>query len=131
MDHQDHEHADPAIEAFLLRSRPSPRPEWVAETESALFASPHRGARLRGFRLTPVRFGAILAGGLAALLTALTLAGVGPLDHGTRDARAKDNCRTVLVTKNVKVPAIVDGQDGQPQVVYRTRRETRPQRVCR
>ena len=131
MDPLPHEHTDPELDALLRAKRPAPDPTWVRATEQRLLP-PRRRFAVPAWRPAPAaRLGAALAVGIAALVLALSLAGVGPLGGGDRSVQAKDDCRTVKVTRRERVPAIVTGKDGQPQVVYSARSVQRLERRCR
>ena len=123
------EHLDPELDALLRRSRPTPDAWWLRDLEAQLLPDPSR--RWARWRLPHVRVAAAFAAGLAMLLVALTLAGVGPLGDQTRDVRADEDCHMTLVTKTERVPVLRDGADGSPHVVYERQRVQRYVRRCR
>src|SRR3954469_584735 len=130
MDQPEFEHPDSAIDSFLRRNAPAPDPAWVIDTERRLLG--HQRLGRPRIRRHPVAVGAALAGALAALVTALALAGGGPLGGIARkDARAKDTCHVVRVKREVRSPAVLQGRDGKTRIVYTTREITRDERVCR
>ena len=128
MSHLGSEHTDVEPDSALRRSAPPPDPDWVSELEQRLLPSAQR--RTAPWRLPQVRLGAALAAGLAALLVALALAGVGPLGGDTPDVRAKDDCTLVRVSRVERVPVVVKGPSGD-SVVYRRQMVQRWVRRCR
>jgi hypothetical protein len=110
---------DRDVARLLQASRPEPDPAFRAALEERLLAPRRR------FRLAlpsfprPALAGAALAGALALLLLVLGLAGSGPLSGDDDALRAKDNCRQVTVTRVERVPEVVQGSDGEPQIRYR------------
>jgi hypothetical protein len=74
--------------------------------------------------------GGAAAAGLAGFTLALGLAGVGPFDGGTSDVRATDQCRWVTVLQARRVPELVLGARGAPEIRYRLRNVRRPVRRC-
>jgi hypothetical protein len=131
MDPQPPERLDPELDALLRTRRPAPDAAWVRATEERLL--PRRRRRFVGAwpPLPAARLGAALAVGVAVVLLALSLAGVGPLGGDNRSVQAKDDCRDVRVTRVERVPSIVKDSRGRPQVRYSTRRVTRLERRCR
>jgi hypothetical protein len=119
---------DQDIERLLRASRPHPRMAFVAQTERALLESRRRWLRAPSPAL---RLGTALACGLAALVLALSLAGVGPLAGSDEGVQAQDSCRTVAVTRLVNQPMIVAGKHGEAKVVYAKRPQQRFVRRCR
>jgi hypothetical protein len=128
MSHLEPEHTDVELDSLLRRSAPAPDTGWVSELEQRLLPPAQR--RAAPWRLPQVRLGAALAGGLAALLVALALAGVGPLGGDTPAVRAKDDCTLVRVSRVERVPVVVEGPSGD-SVVYRRQMVQRWERRCR
>lgn len=133
MDPHAPEHAEPELDALLRSHRSVPDPRWVAATQDRLL-NQSRGptaSRWRTWRPTPaLRLGAAFAVVLAALILALSLAGSGPLG-GESPVKAKDDCRTVPVTRTERVPIIVEGSDGEPRIVYERKPVQRFEKRCR
>ena len=124
MDPHAPEHAEPELDALLRSRRPAPDPAWVAATEQKLL--PSRRRRFAWSRYPALRLGAALAIALAGLVLALSLAGGGPL-AGDEPVEARDDCRTVTVTRIERVPVVVDGGEG---IEYREQRVRRAVRRC-
>jgi hypothetical protein len=74
--------------------------------------------------------GLAFALGLAALAAGLSLAGVGPFAGRSGSVSARDDCRTVAITRVEPVPTLVTGDDGEPRLVYRDGRVTHRVRRC-
>ena len=127
MDPHAPEHTEPELDALLRARRPTPDASWVRATQERLFPERRRWT----FEWPVARLGAVVALGLAALVLALSLAGVGPLGGNDRSVQAKDDCKTVTVTRKERVPSIVKGADGQPRVVYSERPVQRLERRCK
>ena len=129
MEHLPPEHTDPELDALLSANRPTPDARWVAATERRLL--PERRSWFTWRPAPAFRMGAALAVGIAAFLFALSLFGSGPLsDPNGQDVRAGDDCRTVTVTRTERVPAVVEGNDGEPRIVYRRERVQRQVQRC-
>ena len=128
MSHLEPEHTDVELDALLRRSAPAPEPGWVAGLEQRLLPPARR--RAAPWRLPQVRVGAAVAAGLAVLLIALALAGVGPLGGDTPDVRAKEDCPLVRVSRVERVPTVVKGPSGDT-VEYRRQLVQRWERRCR
>ena len=128
MSHLEPEQIDPELDSVLRRNAPAPDADWVAGLERRLL--PTRTARAFVWRLPHVRLGAAFAAGLAALLVALALAGVGPLGGKSSNVNAKDDCKLVRVSRIERVPVIVEAPSGD-SVVYRNQRVQRWERRCR
>jgi hypothetical protein len=120
----DPHETDRALETLLERSRPEPEAAWVRATGERLFAP--RRSWLPGPTL---RMGSALAGGIAALALGLSVAGVGPLGSGSEPVRANDDCRTVTVTRSIRMPSLVT-VDGDLRVVYTRKPVRRSVRRC-
>jgi hypothetical protein len=129
MPHLEPEHTDPELDSFLREIHPAPHPEWARSLEGRLLPRAAKGTG--AWRLPHVRLGAALVGGFAVLLLTLALAGVGPFGGNAADVRAKDDCELVQVTRVERVPALVQGSDGQPRIVYHRGRVQRFERRCR
>jgi hypothetical protein len=115
---------DREIEELLRRSRPAPSAEWVSRTQSSLLPE-----RQPLWRLPAVRVGSALAGGLAALLLVLALAGV-DLGGGDRDVRAVPDCPLVTVERTERLPVLVTGPHGRVHVERRKQQVKRSVRRC-
>jgi hypothetical protein len=126
VDPQAPEHSEPELDALLRSRRPMPDEAWVAATERRLLPTRRR---ISWGRTPALRLGTALAIALAGLVLALSLAGGGPL-AGNDSVEAKDECRTVTVTRTERVPTIVEDASGEPQVRYRTERVRRTERRC-
>lgn len=116
------------IEDLLRRSKPAPRAKWLARTERDLFPEPR--ARQSWFQLPAVRLGSAVTAGLATMLLILGLAGIGPLDGGNGEVRAKETCRLVSVTRTQRIPIVTTAKDGTPRIEYRKRPVKRTVRRC-
>ena len=125
MDPHAPEHAEPELDALLRSRRPMPDPAWVAATEQRLL--PTRRKRFSWGGMPALRLGAALAVALAGLVLALSLFGGGPLGGGNEPVDAKNDCRTVTVTRVERVPVVVDGG---ARIEYREQRVRRPVRRC-
>ena len=102
-----------------------PRQEFTEALELDLFGEPRAVHRRR-----PLVAAGALAGGLAAVLLGLSVAGSGPLGPaGDTSVDAKQHCRYVTVKKVVRVPRVVETAHGHTQIV--TRRHTVSRRVKR
>jgi hypothetical protein len=112
---------DPELETALRRARATPDPDFVRATEERLL--PRRRSR------APLRAGAALAGGLAALAFGLSLAGEGPVGGSDPAVEAGDNCRNVTITRLDRVPQLVV-ESGQPRIVYSREKVTKVVRRC-
>src|SRR5689334_12423679 len=128
MEPRSPEHNEPELDALLRARRPVPDSAFVRATEERLL--PRRSRRSWLPQVPAVRVGAALATGLAALVLALSLIGVGPLGHGDPSVQAQDHCRTVAVMKTERVPAIVRNRHGRATVVYSKQRVRRYVRRC-
>lgn len=120
------EHVDPELDALLRRARPEPDGAWVRTTGEGLFpAAPQR-------RSWPaLRLGTATAVGLAAVATTLSLAGVGPLSGTDDTVQAKDDCRTVTVTRTERVPELVTKKRGGLRVIYKNKPVRTSELRCR
>src|SRR5918998_1441668 len=119
MSHPDPQQTDPELDALLRRSGPAPDSGWVEDLEDRLLPKPRR--RTAPWRLPQVRLGAALAAGFAALLVALSLAGVGPLGGDDASVRAKEDCQLVRVTRVERVPVVVERPSGNTVEYQRER----------
>ncbi len=122
---------DAELDALLRAARPQPDAAWMQATRDDLL--PERAAR-RGIsgwvRVRPVTVGATL--GLAAVISAVALVGGGPLGGGGGDdARARQECRTVYVTKVEPTGELRRQADGTVEVQTVQRPVTREVRDCR
>ena len=131
MDPLDPEHAEPELDALLRAHRPRPDADWVRATQQRLLPPP-KPSRMPVLRwpAPPLRLGAAFATGLAGLMLALSLAGVGPLADQNQPVQADDECRTIEVTRTERVPRIVTVA-GEPRIVYRPGLVQRYERRCR
>lgn len=133
MDHHtapDDAPLDAELDALLRANRPQPDPAWMLATRERLIpeAPARAGWSWRGLR--PVTIGATL--GLAGVITAVALVGGGPLGNGGGDdARAKQDCRTVYVTKVEPSGEVRRQADGTVEVQTVQRPVTREVRDCR
>jgi hypothetical protein len=120
------EPADRATEARLIAVWPAADPAWVQALEERLLPAP----RARAWRLRRLSLGLAFALGLAVLAAGLSLAGVGPFAGRSGSVSARDDCRTVAITRVEPVPTLVTGADGTPRLVYRDQRVTHRVRRC-
>ena len=112
------------METILRASRPEPDPAWALSLERRVLPVPrtrHRPVNLMRFAF---------AGGLAAVATSLSLAGVGPLAGGTGSVSARDDCRMVSVLRTERVPSLATDADGTVTLVYRARTVRRWMQRC-
>ena len=119
-----------ALEERLRASRPLPDGRFVEELEERLL--PRRPER----RPRPARRPLLVAVGTTAALAlgvaVLGLAGGGPLaPSGGERVRAKENCEFVPVRKRVRIPEVVTGRGGQPELRYHSEVVTRQVKRCR
>lgn len=124
--------SDEDYEELLQRSRPTPTPAWLHETERALLGAP---APARSGSAPAWRRGRLLAGaaaGLGAVIVAAGLAGGGPLAaDGGDDARAKPGCEVVYVTEVERAGQVVQAPDGTVRVETTRQPVTREVERCR
>jgi hypothetical protein len=122
-------------EDLLRRSRPQPRPEFVAELEEVLLRSVEpRRTRARRFPAIFVSRRLVAASGfgaaLAALLVTLNVAGALPLNAGGADDAAADrNCTTTTRWTLERRAVLKVGRDDKMHVTYRS--TLVPRRVVR
>jgi hypothetical protein len=112
------------MERLLREAKPEPRPEFVEAIETQLLPERrrHRAPRL-------VAAGAMVAA-LGIVVTILGLLGASPARlGGDHPAKAKDDCRTVMVERVERRPYVAVGQGGDLRIRYRPERVRRP--VCR
>jgi len=128
VEHLGPEHTDPELDALLRERRSRPDAGWVAATERRLL--PERRPRFAWRPAPALRMGAALAITLAAIMFALSLFGSGPLGGSNSEVKAEDECRMVPVTRIERVPAVVEGSDGEPRIVYRRERVERLVQRC-
>ena len=112
------------VEALLRNSRPEPRPGFREALGEELFpqSRPRRLPR-------PLVAAGATATALAAGVLAMSLAGTGPLAGSDGGVRATDDCRTVTVTKRLRVPYLVES-GGETRIAYRYERKRRQVRRC-
>jgi hypothetical protein len=116
-----------AVADQLCASRPAPDRGWIRKEERRLF---HIDSR-QHWAFPQVRVAAAFVLAVAATVLLLSLAGVGPLGGAAREAvQADDNCRYVTVTRIERTPAVVEGADGTPSIVYRDERVSRRVKRC-
>lgn len=102
---------DRAIEDLLRAASPAPASAWVHDTERHLL--PARGAS-RAHRWVPF---AATAGGLAAVVFGISLAGGGPLASSGGDAaKAKPGCSISYITRVAPQGEVRRQADGSVQV---------------
>jgi hypothetical protein len=119
-----------ALERRLRASRPHPDPRFVVELEGRLLPRKAEPRPRRARRPLLAAAGAAVA--LAIAVAGLGLAGGGPLaPSGDDGVRAKDDCRFVPVRERVRSPVVISGQDGRPELRYRSRVVTRQVKRCR
>jgi hypothetical protein len=107
-DEASHFGTDTEMEARLRNFRPAPDPAFVSALEAQLLPDKPRPSRARrGFALRPVLAAGLAACSLAGVTAALDLAGLSPF-KGDRAVEARDNCRTVVVTKRERQPVARD-----------------------
>ena len=112
------------MERLLREAKPEPRREFVEAIETELLSERrrHRLPRL-------VAAGATVTA-LGIVMTILGLLGTSPARlGGDRPAKAKDDCRTVMVERVERRPYVAVGQGGDLRIRYRPERVRRP--VCR
>lgn len=118
------------VERLLRAHRPRPDRAWVDATEQRLFSA----RRARRFALpriaAPLRIATGVAGGLAALVLAVVLAGGDLLGSSAPDARAKDECRTVAVMRFERVPSVTARKSGGLRITYTRQSVRRLKQIC-
>lgn len=113
---------------LLAGARPTPSPHFVEQTERRLLCARPAARRSRRPLLAACASGSLV---VLALVVA-TLLGGGPLaPHGTGGVLAAPTCTTVSVVRVERRGVVVEGPDGQPQVVSRPVKVKRPVRHCR
>lgn len=122
---------DAELDALLRATRPQPDPAWMVDVRDRLLPEQAaRGGRLGWLRVRPVVVAATL--GLAGVISAAALVGGGPLGGGGGDdARARQECRTVYVTKVEPSGELRRQADGTVEVQTVQRPVTREVRDCR
>lgn len=124
----DDDRMDEVTAGLLRATRPEPREDWVHATEARLVGRSARAGR----RVTALVGALGLSGALAGVFATASLLGGGPLTlDGQQDVRAKQDCRTVDVTRTQKAGQLVEQPDGTTTVVNRDRTVTTPVRRCR
>jgi hypothetical protein len=124
------------VEQLLLRARPEPSPEFLRELEASLVDA-RRPRRLpswrpghRGARRLVVALGAAAA--FAAVMFALSLAGVRPLGTGgTTGAEAERQCISVTQWRVQREPAVTVTEAGRLVLSSRLRLEPQRRLRCR
>jgi hypothetical protein len=123
------EHLDEAVESQLRSARARPEPEFVMALRERLF--PERTVFGWVRRPRPALVAAVGAASVAIAVSALSLAGAGPLaGRSGQDVKAKSNCHFVLVKARGRVPVVVHSRDGQARIVYRDEPVERPVERC-
>ena len=129
MEAREPEHLDEAVESLLRSAQPRPEPEFVMALRERLF--PERRAFGWVRRRRPALVAALGAASVAIAVSALSLAGSGPLaGRSGQDVKAKGNCHFVLVKARGRVPVVVHARDGQARIVYRDEPVERPVERC-
>jgi hypothetical protein len=129
MEAREPEQLDETVESLLRSARARPEPEFVMALRERLF--PER--RVFGWvrRPRPALVAALGAASVAIAVSALSLAGAGPLaGRSGQDVKAKSNCHFVLVKARGRVPVVVHSRDGQARIVYRDEPVERPVERC-
>src|SRR6266849_4256211 len=112
METREPEHLDEGVESLLRSAQPRPEPEFVLALRERLL--PERTVFGRARRPRPALVAALGAASIAVAVSALSLAGVGPLaGRSGQDVKARSNCHFVLVKARGRVPVIVHSRDGQ------------------
>jgi hypothetical protein len=123
---------DPEMEARLRSARPQPDPTFVTRLEGELFAgarAARRPNRRRTWSWRPAFAAAFAVTALAAFALALDLVGIGPF--GSSDSgQARDDCRTVVVSKRERVPVVHKTRSGGTKVRLEYRRVKRHVKRC-
>ena len=129
MEAREPEHLDEDVESLLRSAQTRPQPEFVMALRERLF--PERTALGWVRRPRPALVAALGAASVAIALSALSLAGVGPLaGRSGQDVKARTNCHFVLVKARGRVPVVVHSRDGQARIVYRDQPVERPVERC-
>ena len=129
MEAREPEHLDETVESLLRSARTRPEPEFVMALRERLFPERTLFGWLR--RPRPALIAALGAASLAVAVSALSLAGAGPLaGRSGQDVKAKSNCHFVLVKARGRVPVVVHSRDGQARIVYRDEPVERPVERC-
>jgi hypothetical protein len=129
MEAREPEHLDEDIESLLRSAQTRPQPEFVMALRERLF--PERTALGWVRRPRPALVAALGAASVAIALSALSLAGAGPLaGRSGQDVKARTNCHFVLVKARGRVPVVVHSRDGQARIVYRDQPVERPVERC-
>jgi len=129
MEAREPEHLDEGVESLLRSAQPRPQPEFVLALRERLF--PKRTVFGWARRPRPALVAALGAASVAAAVSVLSLAGVGPLaGRSGQDVKARSNCHFVLVKARGRVPVVVHSPDGQARIVYRDEPVERPVERC-
>jgi hypothetical protein len=129
MEAREPEHLDEDVESLLRSAQTRPQPEFVLALRERLF--PERTALGWVRRPRPALVAALGAASVAIALSALSLAGAGPLaGRSGQDVKARTNCHFVLVKARGRVPVVVHSRDGQARIVYRDEPVERPVERC-
>jgi hypothetical protein len=129
MEAREPEQLDEAVESLLRSARARPEPEFVMGLRERLF--PERTVFGWVRRPRPALVAALGAASVAIAVSALSLAGAGPLaGRSGQDVKAKSNCHFVLVKARGRVPVVVHSRDGQARIVYRDEPVERPVERC-
>jgi hypothetical protein len=129
MEAREPEHLDEDVESLLRSAQTRPQPEFVMALRERPF--PERPALGWVRRPRPALVAALGAASVAIALSALSLAGVGPLaGRSGQDVKARTNCHFVLVKARGRVPVVVHSRDGQARIVYRDEPVERPVERC-
>src|SRR6266851_993825 len=98
MEAREPEHLDESVESLLRSAQPRPQPEFVLALRERLF--PERTVFGWVRRPRPALVAALGAASVAAAVSVLSLAGVGPLaGRSGQDVKARSNCHFVLVNE--------------------------------
>jgi hypothetical protein len=116
------------LERLFRAARPTPRPEFVHDLERSLRL---RRAKPDRHRLHVAVAAVGLASVLAALVVAMSVAGLVPYTSDGSPAEAEQHCRTVVVERMERRPYFVRGRDGEIHVRYREQVVPRFVRRCR
>jgi hypothetical protein len=129
MEAREPEHLDEDVESLLRSAQTRPQPEFVLALRERLF--PERTPLGWVRRPRPALVAALGAASVAIALSALSLAGAGPLaGRSGQDVKARTNCHFVLVKARGRVPVVVHSRDGQARIVYRDEPVERPVERC-
>src|SRR2546421_7883339 len=111
MEAREPEHLDEAVESLLRSAQTRPQPEFVLALRERLFPERTMFGWVR--RPRPALVAALGAASVAVAVSALSLAGVGPLaGRSGQDVKARTNRRFLLVKARRRGPAVRHPRSG-------------------